>query len=261
MVWGRESTAAYLFASSEPPGDVNFDGFHKGFDVEVQKVAFDLDASEAGDAINITQDGQCVPLKFECSLFFAKTLINFTGALLAVCTRGTERIHKLRLYDIRNKNSSAIRTIKLVSFPARIEGEVNSVAFSPDGIHLALARNDNHTHIYDSRKLDKLLFDFEHHGPCRKSPGSESFGVVHAEWVERDSKRLPVGLVTGGHDGALAIVTTEFLIISLTNQAACDSGTPLDQQKIRLMVLSLQRPILMSVFFLLETILLVNETW
>jgi hypothetical protein len=56
MVWGRESTAAYLFASSEPPNDILV-GCHKGFDVEVQKVAFDFDASEAGDAISITQDG------------------------------------------------------------------------------------------------------------------------------------------------------------------------------------------------------------
>lgn len=60
MVWGRESTAVYLFASSEPSGNVNFNGFHKGFDIEVQKVAFDFDAKEAGDAISITEDGQGV---------------------------------------------------------------------------------------------------------------------------------------------------------------------------------------------------------
>lgn len=58
MAWGRDSTAVYLFASSEPTRDANFNGFHKGFDVEMQKVAFDFDASEAGDAIGITQDGQ-----------------------------------------------------------------------------------------------------------------------------------------------------------------------------------------------------------
>ena len=128
------------------------------------------------------------------------------GALLALCTRGAERSHMLRLYDIRSKNADAIRVIDLEPFPADIVGEVNSVAFSPDGIHLALARNDNHTHIYDSRKLNKLLFDFEHSGPCRKSPGSESYGVVHAEWVEGGSRRLPVGLLTGGHDGASIIL-------------------------------------------------------
>lgn len=181
MVWGRESTAVYLFASSEPSGNVNFNGFHKGFDIEVQKVAFDFDAKEAGDAISITED----------------------GALLALCTRGTERSHILRLYDIRNKNAHTIRTINLEPFPLDIEGEVNGAVFSPDGIHLALARNDNHIHIYDSRKLNKLLFDFEHNGPCRKSPGSESYGVVTAEWVDRSSRRLPVGLITGGHDGCV----------------------------------------------------------
>jgi hypothetical protein len=57
MAWGRGSTAVYLFASSEPLNDTHLVGHHKGFDVEVQKVAFDFDASEAGDAISITQDG------------------------------------------------------------------------------------------------------------------------------------------------------------------------------------------------------------
>jgi WD40 repeat protein len=149
---------------------------------------------------------------------FAKIPISRSGALLALCTRGTERPHILRLYDIRNRNAKAIGTINLESFPSDIEGEVNSAAFSPDGIHLALARNDNHTHIYDSRKLDKLLFDFEHNGACRKSPGSDSYGVVHAEWVERDSRRLPVGLVTGGHDGRLPLLLSLSITFHLTDR-------------------------------------------
>jgi hypothetical protein len=70
IVWGRESTAAYLFASSEPHGDEDFNGFHKGFDVEAQKVAFDFDVNEAGDAITITQDGQGVLIAICCSLSF-----------------------------------------------------------------------------------------------------------------------------------------------------------------------------------------------
>ena len=57
IVWGYESTAAHLFASSEPPGDVDFKGFHKCFDAVEQKVIYDFDANEAGDAIGITQDG------------------------------------------------------------------------------------------------------------------------------------------------------------------------------------------------------------
>jgi WD40 repeat protein len=141
--------------------------------------------------------------------------------LLALCTRGAEISHILRLYDIRNRNAKNIRTVNLKPFPSEIEGEVNTTAFSPDGIHLAVARNDNHTHIYDSRKLDKLLFDFEHKGACRKSPGSDSYGVVHAEWVERDSRRFPVGLVTAGHDGTIAIVVLYHLLSDRPITSGC----------------------------------------
>lgn len=108
----------------------------------------------------------------------------------------------LRLYDIARGLYNDGQTIQLKPFASSIEGEMNSATFSPDGIHLALGRNDNHTHLYDSRMLNKLLFDYEHYGLSRTSPGSESYGVVQTQWVESGSRRLPAGLVTGGNDGA-----------------------------------------------------------
>jgi WD40 repeat protein len=121
----------------------------------------------------------------------------------------------LRIYDVKRGNPQASKTF-LEPFPADIEGEVNSATFSPDGILLALGRNDNHTHVYDSRMLNKLLFDYEHYGPSRTSPGSGSYGVVQVQWVESDSKRLPVGLVTGGNDGKppFSYISRNFVCIS-----------------------------------------------
>ncbi|KAG6905134.1 hypothetical protein DXG01_004645 [Tephrocybe rancida] len=88
------------------------------------------------------------------------------------------------------------------SFPAGIEGEISKAAFSSDDIYLAMGRNDNHTHVYDSRYLGRLLFDYEHHGPPRTNPGGDSYGVVKVQWVDEDSV-LPFGLITGGNDGCV----------------------------------------------------------
>jgi len=107
------------------------------------------------------------------------------------------------MYDIQRQNGHAVGSIVLNPFPVGSIGEVNVATFSSDGIYLAIARNDNVTHIYDSRMLEKgVLHTFEHLGPCRTSPGSESYGIVQAQWVESASRRL--GLVTGGDDGEYA---------------------------------------------------------
>lgn len=107
------------------------------------------------------------------------------------------------MYDIRNHNPKAVLSTSLAPFPSNVIGEVNSAAFSSDGIYLALARNDNHTHVYDSRVLDRVLFDYEHFGPSRTSPGSHPYGVLHVEWLDGFSRNLPMGIVTGGTDGEM----------------------------------------------------------
>jgi hypothetical protein len=106
----------------------------------------------------------------------------------------------LRMYDIQRQNRRAVTSVELNSFPLTSDGEVNVATFSSDGIYLAAARSDNVTHIYDSRMLEKgVLHEFKHLGPCRTSPGNESYGIVQAQWVESASRRL--GLMTGGDDG------------------------------------------------------------
>lgn len=57
MVWGLERTSDLLFASSEPPLDHELKGYHKAFDINKQKMAYQFDAHEAGDAICISADG------------------------------------------------------------------------------------------------------------------------------------------------------------------------------------------------------------
>lgn len=123
------------------------------------------------------------------------------GSKLALLTHG-EDTNVLRVYDIAHKDPKAVDQITLDRFAGNSSTslEINFATFSPDGIYLALARNDNHVHLYDSRMLGRgVLYDFEHWGKSQISPNHDQFGVVHAEWVETRSRKLQ--LITGGNDG------------------------------------------------------------
>ncbi|KAF8892141.1 WD40-repeat-containing domain protein [Infundibulicybe gibba] len=154
-------------------------GYHTAFDTATMKIALKFDLDEAGDAV----------------------CINAHGDTLAITSR-REDGNTLRLFDVRRNAAKPHQMISLDSFPQNMEGEVNAAVFSPDGVYLALARNDNRTNIYDSRMIDRrVLYNYEHMGPSRVSPGLEAYGVVHVEWVETASRRL--GIVTGGADGCV----------------------------------------------------------
>jgi WD40 repeat protein len=121
-------------------------------------------------------------------------------------TEGDLGSHFMRMYDVRRKNSRAVWSSKLEPFTKPTDGEVNRAKFSPDMIYLAVARNDDVTHVYDSRMVSKgPMHAFEHVGAGRNIPGNESYGIVEAHWVESSARSL--GLVTGGTDGELRIVT------------------------------------------------------
>ena len=84
------------------------------------------------------------------------------------------------------------------------DGEVNCAAFSPDGIFLAVARNDNVVHVYDSRNLERgVLYSFQHNYPNREVAGFKGFGIVEAQWVTSFDGR-GLGLVSGGNDGKMS---------------------------------------------------------
>lgn len=81
------------------------------------------------------------------------------------------------------------------------EGEVNNASFSPDGMYLALARNDNHTHVYDRRMWDRgVIFEYSHGGESKAASEKDVYGVVKAQWVQSQATRR-MALVTGGDDG------------------------------------------------------------
>ncbi|KAG5720657.1 hypothetical protein E4T56_gene4941 [Termitomyces sp. T112] len=180
MTWGRDLTANHLFASSEPLDSTKFIGHHKAIDTEKWKILYAFREDGAGDEITVTKD----------------------GSRLALITRREDHIHPLHIYDVRRSNPEITASIELPSFPSNIEGEVTSASFSSDGIYLAMGRNDNCIHVYDSRFLDRLLFEYQHHGLPKTHPGNHSYGVVKVQWVDEDSV-LPFGLVTGGNDGCV----------------------------------------------------------
>lgn len=75
----------------------------------------------------------------------------------------------------------------------------------------ASSRDDNCTHVYDSRMLKRrdmlergVLYNFKHSNMPFSSEDQAFFGVVGVQWVQSRTSRL--GLVTGGNDGALLIL-------------------------------------------------------
>ncbi|KAF8637653.1 hypothetical protein AX17_002721 [Amanita inopinata Kibby_2008] len=180
MIWGTEATDHYIFASTEPRADDCFDGYHKAFNVARGVCDYELDSHEAGDSLAIGPH----------------------GSVLIHTSRGAGGTSLLRVYDIKRKNGCAIERVQ--QEPSRLDsdGEINGISLSPDGLYIALARNDNRTHVYDARMLKKgKLFEYEHKGISLTSPGYSSYGVTKAQWAESSEGRLT--LITGGSDGCI----------------------------------------------------------
>ncbi|KAJ7464613.1 WD40-repeat-containing domain protein [Mycena latifolia] len=179
IAWGSGASSSFIFALSEPVGENDHHGSHIAFDVQASRRAFKFDATGAGDAL-------CV---------------NPTGTTVALVTNdGSESL--LRIYDVANTRASAMQTRSLEPFMTESQ-EVNSMTFSSDSIYLAIGRDDNRTHVYDSRMLERgILFNFEHSEP-QFSADQAFFGVAKVEWVESRFSRL--GLVTGGNDGCVRL--------------------------------------------------------
>ncbi|KAK7024996.1 WD-repeats-region domain-containing protein [Favolaschia claudopus] len=185
IAWGCGPSSDLILALSESLHVDVHNGFHHAFDVEQRKSVCQFDASEDGDALCIDPTGEQAAL---------------------VTNDGTDSF--LRIYDLRTKSSVATQEIKLLPFNS--EGhEVNSMMFSPDSIYLALGRDDNCAHIYDSRMLNRRgrlqdgpLCNFKHDNMPFSSKEQNFFGVVGVQWVERGGR---LGLVTGGNDGCVRL--------------------------------------------------------
>lgn len=127
------------------------------------------------------------------------------GFTLVHTSRGPNRQHILRLYDVARKNGTAVKTVHMEAFPGNVNGEVNSISISPGGIYIAIARTDNRLHVYDSRNFKNgKLYEYKHQGASLVSPGySFSIGVPRAQWAETEYGRLT--LISGGVDGKLTV--------------------------------------------------------
>ncbi|KAJ6498167.1 WD40-repeat-containing domain protein [Mycena vitilis] len=185
IAWGSGVSSSLVIALSEPVSDTNHVGYHHAFDVGATRTAFKFIAPEAGDALAVDP----------------------TGDRAALVTTG-ETNSFLRIYDIRTQNGTAMQVQTLETFDEKASREVNSMAFSPDGIYLALGRADNCTHVYDSRMLKGggmlqrgVLYNFRH--SAMDIPNHLFFGVVGVHWAANRSSRL--GLVTGGNDGCVRL--------------------------------------------------------
>ena len=100
------------------------------------------------------------------------------------------------LFDAARLSSIAVHKIELDSF----HQGVTTTRFSPDGVYIALARDDNTTDVYDTRFLSRgKLHAFTHEPGNVLAYSKDVYGVVEAQWVEGHPSGL--GLVTGGCDG------------------------------------------------------------
>lgn len=184
-LWGMGPSKDLLFTSSEPNDRDDYSGYHHAFDTRKGTQAFRFDATEAGDAAALSPDGT--------------TLVLFTW--------GMDSRHPVRLYDVRRKMKEAYETEELEKFKVRpligssqtrgdLE-EVTQASFSPDGLLLAVARNDNALHVYDVRALSRgPLCRFEHHDSDAVDGGG--WGIVTANWIQGRNR---IGIVSGGNDG------------------------------------------------------------
>jgi WD40 repeat protein len=128
---------------------------------------------------------------------------------LALVTAGLSRVTdiNLRLCDART-GYKTYRHIPLKPFTSREKtnnGEITRAVFSPDGNLLALARNDNETHMYDPRYLSPSrgpIWECKHTYP---SQFRENNGCIDAVWVQ-STFGVSCGLITGGADGALSLL-------------------------------------------------------
>ncbi|KAJ3800801.1 WD40-repeat-containing domain protein [Lentinula aff. detonsa] len=191
MKWGCGPTGSLLFASSESCGDNSGVGYHKAFDVRRRTEYFKFDLSEDGDALAVDAFGE--------KAAFITVKRNDDDMIEDEDRTNAQRT--LRIYDVRRMDG---RRQAEVAHQVKLESsEVNCASFSPDGIYLAVGKLDGRTLVYDSRFMDELLYDFEHHGPSLVSPGNDSYGITHLEWRVLHQDRL--ALVTGGPDGCVRL--------------------------------------------------------
>lgn len=192
-VWGRESTSNELFVCVEAEG--NYAAYHTAFDIGSGKFLYHFDDHRNGEEIVVDPQGTL------CSYVHTRILNVSPGKTLALFTAWEHSLH-LRLYDIGRQNGRHIAGTTLPPASRQLHHdmspEVRTVAWSPDGILLAVGGNDDVAHLYDVRCLER--------GPVlslRHEAWSSRYGITVLSWTAETCFRSPTfGLLTGGGDRA-----------------------------------------------------------
>lgn len=125
-----------LFASTMTRYEQDFLGYHRAYDATTRQIVCEYKIDEAGEQLAVEE----------------------SGTRLIISTRRSKRAHSLWLFDARTRDTRPIVKVDMVKF----DGYVPRIAFSNDGIYLAVARSDNTTHVYDSRFLSRQVHEFHH---------------------------------------------------------------------------------------------------
>ncbi|KAG9102057.1 hypothetical protein FRC06_002342 [Ceratobasidium sp. 370] len=127
------------------------------------------------------------------------TVIAFTGG----GRDGKPRRHVLRMYDAHRTDWHPISVIGIPSSKTNTIGEVVEAMWSPDGIHLACARDDNTIDVFDTRWLGQrqsmLVFKHDTDSSMAEGENSELYGVQGVAWFGSDK------LVSGGADHCVRV--------------------------------------------------------
>lgn len=127
---------------------------------------------------------------------------NSTAHRIAVISQSTPSTHMLDMIDIR-RGARPIFHQELPHFKpssSSNDSEILSCAFSPDGVYLATARDDNEAHVWDSRFMNrskKPLRILKHGARLTK----HQYGVTGMAWLAHEGSSSTPVLVTGGDDG------------------------------------------------------------
>jgi WD40 repeat protein len=137
---------------------------------------------------------------------FSHTIIGNITAFTASGRDGKAHRHVLRLYDVNRSDWRAIGQIGIPASKTNTNGEVIEAHWSPDGIHLACARDDNTIDVFDTRWLGQkqcmLVFKHDTDSSLSEGENAELYGVQGIAWF--GSERL----VSGGADHCVRVWDT-----------------------------------------------------
>lgn len=206
-LWGHGSSANSLFVSSTKWEDS--DSAHVMLSVDGVTTVFAL--PEDGDNMALSPDGGTL------AAFTALSPSRCRVHLLDARARSTKPLHSVNLEPFRHTH--VLGMMSQPGEPCDCPAEVSAAAFSPDGVYLAVGRNDDTVHVYDVRMmrqdsgLGKVTRSpvqmYEHTGgdvqPRRagRMGQCELSGITDLQWVEGNRRRP--GLITGGDDGIVRL--------------------------------------------------------